>query len=129
MVQIETNEGNLAEAISKAEYAGLLAPNDPTVFFRLGLLRYNNSDYTGAVSAFEKAVTLNNNYLNARFFLGQSYKKVGRPNDALVQFNILQKIDPENKEVKDAINSIGEKQETVSTEKENTTKPPLKEKQ
>ncbi len=57
LVQIETNEGNLAEAISKAEYAGLLAPNDPTVFFRLGLLRYNNSDYTGAVSAFEKAVT------------------------------------------------------------------------
>ncbi len=129
LVQIETNEGNLAEAISKAEYAGLLAPNDPTVFFRLGLLRYNNSDYTGAVSAFEKAVILNNNYLNARFFLGQSYKKVGRSNDALIQFNILLKIDPENKEVKDAINSIGEKQETSETEKDNTIKPPLKEKQ
>lgn len=129
LVQIETNEGNLAEAISKAEYAGLLAPNDPTVFFRLGLLRYNNSDYTGAVSAFEKAVILNNNYLNARFFLGQSYKKVGRSNDALIQFNILLKIDPENKEVKDAINSIGEKQETSETEKDNTIKPPLQEKQ
>ncbi len=129
LVQIETNEGNLAEAISKAEYAGLLASNDPTVFFRLGLLRYNNSDYTGAVSAFEKAVILNNNYLNARFFLGQSYKKVGRSNDALIQFNILLKIDPENKEVKDAINSIGEKQETSETEKDNTIKPPLQEKQ
>ena len=129
LVQIETNEGNLAEAISKAEYAGLLAPNDPTVFFRLGLLRYNNSDYAGAVSAFEKAVTLNNNYLNARFFLGQSYKKVGRSNDALVQFNLLQRIDPDNKEIRDAINSVGQKEETSITEKENTTKPPLEENQ
>lgn len=129
LVQIETNEGNLTEAISKAEYAGLLAPNDPTVFFRLGLLRYNNSDYTGAISAFEKAVTLNNNYLNARFFLGQSYKKVGRSSDALVQFNLLQQIDPDNKEIRDAINSVGQKEDTSTTEKENTTKPPLEENQ
>lgn len=129
LVQIETNEGNLTEAISKAEYAGLLAPNDPTVFFRLGLLRYNNSDYIGAISAFEKAVTLNNNYLNARFFLGQSYKKVGRSSDALVQFNLLQQIDPDNKEIRDAINSVGQKEDTSTTEKENTTKPPLEENQ
>lgn len=129
LVQIETNEGNLSEAISKAEYAGLLAPNDPTVFFRLGLLRYNNGDYAGAVSAFEKAVTLNSNYLNARFFLGQSYKKVGRTNDALVQFNILQRIDPDNKEIRDAINSVGVKEEVSSKEESNETKPPLEEKQ
>ena len=131
LVQIETNEGNLSEAIKKAEYAGSLAPNDATVFFRLGLLRYNNSDYTGAVDAFEKAVILDNSYLNARYFLGQSYKKVGRTSDALIQFNILSKIAPDNQEIKDAVNGINTPTPEVSTDKNttvNTTKPPLPEK-
>ncbi len=106
LVQIETAEGNTSEAIKQAELAGTMAPNDATVFFRIGLLRYNNSDYTGSISAFEKAVILDNTYLNARYFLGQSYKKVGRKADALVQFNILQSVAPDNQDIKDAISSI-----------------------
>lgn len=135
LVQIETNEGNLSEAIKQAEYAGEMAPNDPTVFFRLGLLRYNNNDYKGAVSSFEKAVILDNSYLNARYFLGQSYKKVGRTSDALIQFNILNKIVPDNQEIKDAINSINSSTSEISNAEVNkktevnNTKPPLKEKQ
>jgi len=106
LVQIETAEGNTSEAIKQAELAGTMAPNDATVFFRIGLLRYNNNDYTGAVSAFEKAVILDNTYLNARYFLGMSYKKVGRTADALVQFNILKTVAPDNQDIKDAISSI-----------------------
>jgi len=106
LVQIETNEGNLSEAIKQAELASQMAPNDATVFFRLGLLRYNSNDYKGAVGSFEKAVILDNSYLNARYFLGQSYKKVGRTDEALVQFNILQQVLPDNQDVKDAISSI-----------------------
>jgi cytochrome c-type biogenesis protein CcmH/NrfG len=138
LVQIETNEGNLSEAIKQAQYAGELAPNDPTVFFRLGLLRYNNNDYSGAISAFEKAVILDNSYLNARFFLGQAYKKVGRTNDALTQFNILNTLVPDNQEIKTAISSINQpSQESKTTEKDTAknkkqdvkVKPPLEEKQ
>lgn len=127
LVQIETNEGNLREAIKQAEYAGDMAPNDPTVFFRLGLLRYNNTDYSGAVSAFEKAVILDNTYLNARYFLGLSYKKVGRTSDALVQFNILSKVLPDNQDVKKAISSINEPTQEASAPTD--TKAPLPEKQ
>ena len=134
LVQIETNEGNLSEAIKQAEYAGEVAPNDPTVFFRLGLLRYNNSDYSGAISAFEKAVILYNTYVNARYFLGQSYKKAGRPQDALTQFEILDKMIPDNQEIKSAISSIGEPSTTTEVDKDkekettDSTKPPLEEK-
>lgn len=136
LVQIETNEGNLSEAIKQAEYAGEVAPSDPTVFFRLGLLRYNNGDYTKAISAFEKAVILDNSYLNARYYLGQSYKKVGRTSDALIQFNILNKLVPDNEEIKSAISSVNAPaQETKEVEKETDTdkaegktKPPLQEK-
>lgn len=114
LAQIEVDEGNISEAIKQAERAGELAPNDPTVFFKIGLLRYNNALYTGAVSAFEKAVILDNSYLNARYFLGLSYKKVGRKNDALVQFTILSKILPDNQDVKKAISSINDQTEPVA---------------
>jgi len=123
LVQIETDEGNISEAIKQAEYGGSMAPNDATVFFRLGLLRYNNSDYTGAISAFEKAVILDNSYLNARYFLGQSYKNVGRVSDALVQFNILSQVLPDNQDIKNAISLIN-KPASHSSNKE----PPLLEK-
>jgi len=132
LVQIETNEGNLSEAIKQAEYAGGLAPNDSTVFFRLGLLRYNNSDYRGAVSAFEKAVNLNSNYINARYYLGLSYKKIGRINDALLEFNYLDKLIPDNQEIKDAISSVNIQEVSNDIDNstgDNNTKPPLKEKQ
>lgn len=136
LVQIETNEGNLSEAINQAEYAAEVAPNDSTVFFRLGLLRYNNSDYSGAVSAFEKAVILDNSYVNARYFLAQSYKKVGRTEEALKQFEILNQMIPDNQEIKNAIDSVNKPsttsdEETNKNEKDTTdtkTKPPLEEK-
>lgn len=134
LVQIETSEGNLSEAIRQAEYAGDIAPNDPTVFFRLGLLRYNNADYSGAISAFEKAIILDNTYVNARYFLGQSYKKVGRTEDALTQFKILDKMIPDNQEIKNAVSSVNEPVSVSEEEKDKegnndtNTKPPLEEK-
>ncbi|MEK7585838.1 MAG: tetratricopeptide repeat protein [Patescibacteria group bacterium] len=134
LAQIETSEGNLGEAIRQAERASRLTPNDSTVFFRLGLLRYNNSDYTGAISAFEQAVILDSKYLNARFLLGQSYQKVGRTDDAKTQFTILSKVLPDNQDVKDALNSLSsgkvitpETNSKTTTPNTNTkaTKPPL----
>jgi tetratricopeptide (TPR) repeat protein len=118
LVQIETNEGNLKEAIKQAEYAGQVSPNDATVFFRLGLLKYNNKDYKESVSAFEKAVILNNSYLNARYYLGLAYQKVGRKDDALTQFNLLKQLAPDSEEVKEAIKSIDSKAEVVEEDKE-----------
>ena len=106
LAQIETNEGNTDAAIQQVEKASQLNPNDATIFFRLGLLRYNNADYAGAVSSFEQAVVLDNTYLNARYFLGLAYQKVGRTGEALIQFNILNKVLPDNADVKKAIDSL-----------------------
>jgi tetratricopeptide (TPR) repeat protein len=106
LAQIEANSGNLPGAIKQAEKAATLNPRDTTVFFRLGLLRYNNSDYAGAVSAFEQSVILDPSYLNARYLLGESYKKVGRKDDALKQFQIIQTTLPDNQDVKDAIDAL-----------------------
>jgi cytochrome c-type biogenesis protein CcmH/NrfG len=104
LAQIDTNEGDVADAISEAQYASQVAPNDPTVFFRLGLLEYSNSNYTEAVSALETAVVLDPQYLDARYYLALSYKKVGRTADAATQLKILNTLAPGNQDIQDQIN-------------------------
>jgi tetratricopeptide (TPR) repeat protein len=106
LAQIESSEGNTALAIKQVEKAAQISPNDSTIFFRLGLLRYNNSEYENAKNAFEQAVIIDNSYLNARYFLGLSYQKLGRNSDALIQFKILSKVLPDNQDVKKAIESL-----------------------
>ncbi len=121
LAQIQINEGDITDAIKQAQYASQVAPNDPTVFFRLGLLRYSNADYDGSVSAFEQAVILDPNYLQARYYLGQAYQKVGRQSDALVQFNILSKIMPDNQDIKNQINSTSSGTSSTVTPDASTT--------
>lgn len=97
--QIEAQEGNIKAAIRSVEAASVIAPNDPAVFFQLGLLRYNDRDFRGAASALERAVALNSVYANAKYFLGLSYEKIGRDADAIQQFSDLKATNPDNAEV------------------------------
>ena len=106
LAEIEAKEGNVSGAIKQAENAAQKSPTDSTIFFRLGMLRYSNNDYQGAISSFERAIILDPSYLNARYFLGQSYQKIGNNDKALVQYNILNQVLPDSQEVKDAISSI-----------------------
>lgn len=126
--QIESSEGNTDASIKQMERAVKLNQNDPTIFFRLGLLRYNSGDYNNAISAFSQAVVLDNTYLNARFFLGKSYQKVGRSIDALLQFKILSNFLPDNQDIKDAINilngvsvSSNASDSSITTDNQNTS--------
>jgi len=97
--QIEVAEGNIKAAIQSVEAAASLSPRDPSVFFQLGLLRWNDKDYRGAADALERAVDLNPNYANARYFLGLAYDRLNRKDDAVKQFNELQKANPDNQEI------------------------------
>ncbi len=104
--QLEARDGNIKEAIRRTEDVSLLAPNDITVLFQLGLLKYNDRDYAGAILAFERAISLSSNYANAKYFLGLSYQKVGRVNDAILQFEGVQSTNPDNQEVKNIITNL-----------------------
>ncbi len=108
LAQINISEGNMSEAIKQAEKASIVAPNDSTVFFKLGLLKYNNADYQGSINAFQQALKLNSQYLDAAFLLGQSYKKAGRIDEARDMFNALTKRLPNNQDVKDALSSLSQ---------------------
>ena len=103
LAQIASSEGNLTEAIRQAENAAASSPNTPSVFFQLGMYRYNNQSYEDAVSAFERALTLDLSDVNTRYFLAKSYQKVGRNDEAMAQFKILNQVIPNNKDIIDAM--------------------------
>jgi cytochrome c-type biogenesis protein CcmH/NrfG len=104
--QIEIAAGNIKGAIQSVEAAAFLTPNDPTVFFQLGFLRYSDKNYKDAVPALERAVQLSDSYSNARYFLGLSYDKVGKRTDAIAQFTKVAEFNPDNAEVASIIKNL-----------------------
>lgn len=97
--QLDIAKGNLPAAIRSVEQVAVLTPNDPLVFFRLGLLKYDAKDYAGAVTALQKSVSLVPAYANAKYFLGLSYAAVGRRAEAIDMFEELQEANPDNEEL------------------------------
>jgi len=97
--QVAAAQGNIADAITAAKVTSQLSPNNPIVFFQLGILHYTNKDYTPAAEALKRAVDLQPDYANAQYFLGLSYVRLGRMSDATEQFELIVKSNPDNQEV------------------------------
>ncbi|MEI6296040.1 MAG: tetratricopeptide repeat protein [bacterium] len=131
--QIEASQGHLKEAIAKAEQAYLFAPNDLGVLFQLGFLKFSNKDYEGSVASLERAISINPQYSNAKYFLGLSYAKLGRNSLALKQFKEISALNPDNDEVRSIIKNLTEgndpfaKAPVVKAEPEKREKLPVKE--
>jgi len=106
LAKIQVDQGNIPDAIRSVEATTLLEPNNPALFFQLGLLRYSESDFTGAVEALEQAVDLNNDYSNARYFLGLAYSQLARNDEAITQFERIAELNPENTEVPTIIENL-----------------------
>jgi tetratricopeptide (TPR) repeat protein len=94
--QLEIQLGKAAEALQAAEAAAYFAPNEPAVLFQVGILRSGTGDAAGAVAAFERAVELNPQYANARFFLGAMYATQGRYKEAAEQLRMVASLSEEN---------------------------------
>lgn len=104
--QLQIQAGQVFEATRSVESATLLDPNNEVLFFQLGLLRYNVNNDEGAIAALERAVGLNNQYSNARYFLGLAYFRQGRVNDAIEQFEVVQTFNSENTEVASILENL-----------------------
>ncbi len=106
LAQLDSQTGNLAAAIKRSEEAAALSTGDPTIFFQLGFLRYQNSEWTRAAEALKRAVELNSNYANARYFLGLSYDALGESALALEQFKIIAASNTDNKEISQIVTNL-----------------------
>ena len=104
--QIEAQQGNIKEAISRSEQVVSVAPNDLGALFQLGLLYYQSKNFDGTLAALERAVAINPSYSNARYFLGLAYDSKGMKDRALDQFKKISQLNPENQEVKTIISNL-----------------------
>ena len=82
------------------EQARQAAPLDIGIAFQLGLLYYQTNDLANAQGEFLRAVSINENYSNARYFLGLIYDRRGEREKAIQEFERIQVFNPDNEEVK-----------------------------
>jgi len=131
LAQLDILEGNIERAILSIEETTFLTPNNVGLFFQLGLLRYNIEEYAGAASAFERALTLNSEFANVKYFLGLSYYHLGRIAPSIAHFEQLQQSNPENEEVQNILRNLKNGKDpfadSLQQELKGRTEPPLEE--
>lgn len=106
LAQTALRLGNVKGAIDSVEKARAAAPFDIGIAFQLGLLYYQNGDFNRAGGEFLRAISLNENYSNARYFLGLIYDRNGNKAGAIFEFEKVQSLNPDNQEVKKILENL-----------------------
>jgi tetratricopeptide (TPR) repeat protein len=134
--QVQAAQGNINDAIVSAKVATEIDPKNPLLFFQYGLLSYNAKNYSDATQELEKAIALQADYANARYFLGLSYARLGKNSEALTQFTELARTNPDNKEITLILGNLqsgkspfADAQPPITTSPEKRSSLPIKEKQ
>lgn len=98
--------GNIEKAVKSVEEAKRSAPFDIGIAFQLGLLYYQTGDLERAAGEFDRAISINDNYSNARYFLGLIHDRRGDKANALRQFEKIEQLNLDNQEVKKIIANL-----------------------
>ena len=99
LVQLEIQDKNTDEAVGVLQQSIAAEPTNFLLRFALGYLSYTSADYENALGQLEAAVYLNPVYADAKYFLGLTYSRLNRKNDAIQQFTDVLTLNPDNKEV------------------------------
>jgi tetratricopeptide (TPR) repeat protein len=104
--QIYGAKGDLPNAITAANIASQLNPQNPLLLFQLGLFKYNNKDYSGGATALAQAVKIQPDYANAKYFLGLAEARLGHTENAVSQFSDLATTNPDNREIQLIVSNL-----------------------
>ncbi len=104
--QIALATGSTTAAINSALAVAQYAPQDPLSWFWLGALLLRSNDAQDAIISLEKAVQLYPDYANALYLLGVAYDRVGKTPDALRAFEKLDKLNPNNPDIQQALANL-----------------------
>ncbi len=134
--QLEVADKNIPGAINSVAAAAVIEPNNPAIFFQLGLLYYNAQDFKSAIESFNKSLSLSPDYANSKYFLGLSLVLTGDVPKAIMLFEELKVTNPDSKEVEFILTNLkagkspfANAQPPITTQPEKRQTPPVKEKQ
>ncbi len=97
--QIYAAKGDIGSALTASKVAVQLNPQNPVLLFQLGILEYNNKDYSGASQALTEAIKYQPDYSNAKYFLGLSEARLNNTGKAIALFEELANANPDNQEL------------------------------
>lgn len=106
---LDESENKIDDAISRAAQAILVAPQNTDALFTIGRLLYNRNkgdDRARAKIALQEVVRLNSAHANAHFLLGLIAESEGRPGEALSHYREVQKLNPDNADVRRKIQAL-----------------------
>ena len=104
--RIYDQQGKLNEAIAKMEINRQLLPRDGGIAFQLGVLYYKAQKYPQAKGEFIRAIVIDDNYSNARYFLGLLYDREGDKESAIDQFDRIAQLNPDNEQIKQILANL-----------------------
>jgi tetratricopeptide (TPR) repeat protein len=104
--QIQISQNQIKDAIISVQVASQINPTNPLIFFQLGFLHYNDKNYQAAIDSLSTAIKLDKMYANAQYFLGLSYARLNKIQDAIIQFEALTITNPDNQEVRQILSNL-----------------------
>ena len=96
MVQYYVSKKDAPNALRAAAAAVQSDPHSPAALFQLGVLYYTLGDTANAIVPLQKAIAVQADYANAKYFLGLAFAGEGRVKEALLQFDDLARSNPDN---------------------------------
>lgn len=106
LVQLDLQDKNVDDAVAVLKASTAAEPTNFLLHFALGYLNYIKRDNQAAMNEFEAAVILNPLYADAKYFLGLTYERAGRHQDAITQFSDVLTLNPDNKEVANILKNL-----------------------
>jgi tetratricopeptide (TPR) repeat protein len=91
--QVANFQGRTQEAISDYNQALRAVPGYSLAYKALGIVYFPRGDYAQAKVYFQKAVELNPQEVESRFYLGTCYLKLGKPRQAAAQFHAAREVE------------------------------------
>jgi tetratricopeptide (TPR) repeat protein len=76
------------------------------IYFQTGRILFNLNRVDEAITMFEQAVIITPQYANARYALALSYETAERINDALIQYQILGQLLPDNQDIQAKVQEL-----------------------
>ena len=100
------NQGKWDQAKDLYQQAAKLEHNNPLGQFYLGRALLQGNDLENAEKSFQMAVVLKPNLLQARKYLAWVYERLGKPKEALKEYNLLVKLKQDNAFIKERIEKL-----------------------